>query len=46
MTEQMTREIEEDLGDNATYIQLKNAGHSPLIDDLENLKETIEKFLE
>ena len=45
VTEQMTREIEEDLGNNATYIQLDNAGHSPLIDDLENLKETIEKFL-
>ena len=46
VTEQMTREIQEDLGNNATYIQLKNAGHSPLIDDLEDLKETIENFLE
>lgn len=46
VTEQMTREIEVDLGNNATYIQLNNAGHSPLIDDLENLKETIENFLE
>jgi len=46
VTEQMTREIQEDLGNNATYIQLDNAGHSPLIDDLEDLKQTIENFLE
>ena len=39
VTEQMTHEIVEDLGDNASYIQLENAGHSPLIDDLETLKE-------
>ena len=46
VTEPMTKEIEEDLGDNATSIRLKNAGHSPLVDDLEKLKEAIEKFLE
>ena len=46
VTEQMTCEIEKDLGDNSVFIELKNAGHSPLIDDLENLKETIESFLE
>ena len=46
VTEQMTKEIVEDLGDNATYIPLEDAGHSPLVDDLPKLKELIETFLE
>ncbi len=46
VTEQMTKEIEEDLGDNATSIRLIDVGHSPLVDDLENLQKTIESFLE
>ncbi|QUW22341.1 alpha/beta hydrolase [Sporosarcina sp. Marseille-Q4063] len=46
VTEQMTKEIEEDLGNNATYIPLVNTGHSPLVDDLPKLKELIENFLE
>jgi pimeloyl-ACP methyl ester carboxylesterase len=46
VTEQMTQEIVEDLGENATYILLKNCGHSPLIDDLVTLKTTIETFLD
>ena len=46
VTEQMTLEIEEDLGDNATSIRLLDAGHSPLVDDLEQLKKAIENFLQ
>ncbi|WOV89142.1 alpha/beta hydrolase [Sporosarcina oncorhynchi] len=42
---QMTEEIMEDLGDNATFISLEDMGHSPLIDNLEKLTETIETFL-
>lgn len=45
VTEQMTQEIITDLGDNATYIPLVNCGHSPLIDDLEQLLSAIEPFL-
>ncbi|MFD1926678.1 alpha/beta fold hydrolase [Sporosarcina siberiensis] len=46
VTEQMTQEIVEDLSSNATYISLENSGHSPLIDNINNLKEVIETFLE
>ena len=46
VTEQMTKEIVEDLGDNATYIPLQDTGHSPLIDDLPKLTELIETFLD
>ena len=46
VTELMTKEIEEDLGDNATSIRLLDVGHSPLVDDLEQLKEAIENFLQ
>lgn len=45
VTEQMTQEIIADLGDNATYIPLVNCGHSPLIDDLNQLLSVIEPFL-
>ena len=47
VTEQMTKEIvRRPLGDNATYIPLKDTGHSPLVDDLPRLKELIETFLD
>ncbi|WP_438310505.1 intracellular short-chain-length polyhydroxyalkanoate depolymerase [Sporosarcina sp. FA9] len=46
VTEQMTQEIIEDIGEIATYIPLENCGHSPLIDNIEKLKEVIETFLE
>lgn len=46
VTEQMTKEIMEDLKHVAQAIQLSNSGHSPLIDDLQQLKTTIENFLE
>ncbi|NCU17290.1 intracellular short-chain-length polyhydroxyalkanoate depolymerase [Pallidibacillus pasinlerensis] len=45
ITPQMAEEIMEDLGDNATYVELEDCGHSPLIDDLEQLKEKIESFI-
>ncbi|RPF50590.1 alpha/beta fold hydrolase [Aquisalibacillus elongatus] len=46
VTKPMTDEIIEDLGDRATFVNLEGCGHSPLIDDLEQLKNTIEHFLE
>ena len=46
VTEPMTKEIEADLGKNATSIRLRDTGHSPMVDDLEQLTEAIEKFLE
>ncbi|MGG0669468.1 alpha/beta hydrolase [Lederbergia citrisecunda] len=45
VTAQMTEEIMEDLGDNATFISLKDMGHSPLVDNLDKLTKTIENFL-
>lgn len=45
ITEQMTNEIIEDLGDNASFTELKDTGHSPLVDDLAKLKEVVESFL-
>lgn len=45
VTEKMTNEIMEDLGDNATFISLEDMGHSPLVDNLEKLTSTIETFL-
>ncbi|EPD53865.1 hypothetical protein HMPREF1210_00688 [Paenisporosarcina sp. HGH0030] len=45
VSEEMTQEIVEDLGENATYIPLTNTGHSPLIDDLPQLIQRIEEFL-
>lgn len=45
VTEEMTQEIVADLGKNATYIPLIDSGHSPLIDDLEQLSAKIEAFL-
>ncbi|QCR32212.1 alpha/beta fold hydrolase [Lysinibacillus sp. SGAir0095] len=41
----MTDEIIEDIGDSAIAVQLINCGHSPLIDDLEQLQNKIETFL-
>lgn len=45
VSEEMTQEIVEDLGGNATYIPLIASGHSPLIDDLEQLTDKIQTFL-
>lgn len=46
VSQQMTLEIVEDLGNVATYNPLINSGHSPLIDDLSQLTQQIEAFLE
>src|SRR5690606_5113104 len=44
VTEQMKNETLEDLGDKVTYRELPNCGHSPLVDNLDLLMETIEDF--
>lgn len=43
---QMVDEILEDIGDNATFMELKDCGHSPLIDDLNQLLNKITRFLD
>jgi pimeloyl-ACP methyl ester carboxylesterase len=45
ITAEMTREIMDDLGENAIFVELKNCGHSPLVDDLQQLQEVIIQFL-
>lgn len=37
VTKEMTDELREDYGDHAVYRQLTGCGHSPLIDDLDQL---------
>ncbi len=46
ITKEMAEEIVEDIGENATFVELKNSGHSPLIDDVEQLLATIQLFLQ
>lgn len=46
VTAEMTEELVADLGEKATFIELKDCGHSPLIDDLPQLLKTITQFLE
>ncbi|WP_338753638.1 alpha/beta hydrolase [Bacillus sp. FJAT-52991] len=46
VTAEMTEEIIDDLGDQVEFNELTNCGHSPLIDDLEQLTSEITKFLE
>lgn len=45
VSEKMTTEIIEDLGENAKLKVLRNCGHSPLVDDLDQLVHEIESFL-
>lgn len=45
MSEQMAEEIVADIGSNAKFIELKDCGHSPLIDDLDQLLQVITNFL-
>lgn len=45
VTRPMQEEIMEDLAGRATFIELKNCGHSPLIDDLEQLLDVLENIL-
>lgn len=42
---QMTSELIEDFGEQAQAVCLRNCGHSPLVDDLAQLKQSIENFL-
>ena len=44
VSREMTEEILEDLQGRARFVELKNCGHSPLIDDLEQLLRAIEQF--
>jgi pimeloyl-ACP methyl ester carboxylesterase len=46
ITKEMTEEIVEDIGENAVFVELKNSGHSPLIDDLGQLLQTVQSFLQ
>jgi pimeloyl-ACP methyl ester carboxylesterase len=45
VTERMTAEIVEDFEGRARFVELKDCGHSPLVDDLEQLQKEIEGFL-
>ncbi|SEI80524.1 Pimeloyl-ACP methyl ester carboxylesterase [Bhargavaea ginsengi] len=45
VTKEMADEIMADLGDNAVFVSLEDNGHSPLVDDLDGLKKSIETFL-
>ncbi|CRK81734.1 putative 3-oxoadipate enol lactonase [Neobacillus massiliamazoniensis] len=46
ITAEMTQELLEDLGEKAAFIELKNCGHSPLVDDLPQLLHAMTSFLE
>ncbi|WHX99715.1 alpha/beta hydrolase [Neobacillus sp. DY30] len=45
VTAEMTRELVEDLGPKAKFVELKDCGHSPLVDDLPQLLTEVTKFL-
>lgn len=45
VTAEMTNELLIDLGNKARFIELKNCGHSPLVDDLPQLLKAITLFL-
>ena len=44
--EYMAKEIMEDLGDVARFVELKDCGHSPLVDDLDQLLHVVTEFLD
>ncbi|WP_449539385.1 intracellular short-chain-length polyhydroxyalkanoate depolymerase [Ferdinandcohnia sp. Marseille-Q9671] len=44
--ENMAKEILEDLGDNATFVELQDCGHSPLIDNLDLVLREMHTFIE
>lgn len=46
ITDQMTNEILEDLGNIAVFEELTECGHSPLIDNLDMLNKKITQFLD
>lgn len=45
VTQRMAEEIVEDFEGRARFVELKDCGHSPLIDDLDQLQRNIEEFL-
>lgn len=45
VTQRMTEEIVEDFEGRAKFVELKDCGHSPLVDDLAQLQLHIEEFL-
>lgn len=45
VTQRMTEEIVEDFEGRAKFVELKDCGHSPLVDDLAQLQQHIEEFL-
>ena len=45
VTQRMTEEIVEDFAGRARFVELKDCGHSPLVDDLDQLLQHIEGFL-
>ncbi|MEH7444442.1 alpha/beta hydrolase [Bacillus sp. JJ1122] len=45
VTQRMTEEIVEDFEGRAKFVELKDCGHSPLVDDLAQLQQYIEEFL-
>lgn len=45
VTQRMTEEIIEDFEGRAKFVELKDCGHSPLVDDLAQLQQHIEEFL-
>jgi pimeloyl-ACP methyl ester carboxylesterase len=45
VTQRMTEEIIDDFGGRAKFVELKDCGHSPLVDDLAQLQKHIEEFL-
>lgn len=46
VSKQMAEEILEDIGPTATFAELKDCGHSPLIDDLDGLLNKFSDFLD
>lgn len=45
ITKEMNDELLMDLGENGKFVELKDCGHSPLIDDLDQLLKAITEFL-
>ncbi|APH06273.1 alpha/beta fold hydrolase [Bacillus weihaiensis] len=46
ISKEMAEETVEDFGGHASFIELTDCGHSPLVDDLEQLNKTIIEFIE
>jgi pimeloyl-ACP methyl ester carboxylesterase len=45
ITKEMTSELVQDLGEKAKFVELKDCGHSPLVDDLPQLLKEVTNFL-